>query len=158
MSASPTAMADGVAHPAHIHDGTCANLGGVVYPLTDLTTPDMTATPMAGTTDMGTPVVDMDMSDAVAMSVTVVQADLNTILGSEHAINVHESAENIGTYIACGDLTGTQTGGSLQIGLQELNDSGFQGGAMLQDNGDGTTTVTVWLTHATGNGTPTASA
>ena len=137
-------------HPAHIHSGTCATLGDVVFPLSDLTAQGGTATPMAG---MATPVGDM--SNVHAQSVTVVQADLATILGAEHAINVHESAENIGNYIACGDITGTQTGGSLQIELQELNASGFQGGALLQDNGDGTTTVTVWLTNAQ-PATPTA--
>ena len=58
---------------------------------------------------------------------------------------VHESAENIGNYIACGDLTVPATDGELHIDLKELNGSGYTGEAHLVDNGDGTTTVTVTL-------------
>lgn len=156
-SGSPTAMAGMEAmhdHPAHIHSGTCDTLGDVVYPLTNLTAPDMSATPTAGM--MATPMAT-GMGEVVAQSTTTVQATLEEILGAEHAINVHESPENIGTYIACGDLTGTATGDQLQIELKELNGSGYQGQAMLMDNGDGTTTVTVMLMMTDTMGSPVAS-
>jgi len=154
---SPTAMAGMEAmhdHPAHIHSGTCDTLGDVVYPLTNLTAPDMSATPVAGM--MATPMAT-GMGAVVAQSTTTVQATLEEILGAEHAINVHESPENIGTYIACGDLTGSATGNQLQIELQELNGSGYQGQALLMDNGDGTTTVTVMLMMTDTMGSPVAS-
>jgi hypothetical protein len=39
-------------HPAHIHSGSCAQLGDVVYPLTDvgaeMAAMDMSGTPMSG--------------------------------------------------------------------------------------------------------------
>jgi hypothetical protein len=67
-------------HPAHIHSGTCADLGDVVYPLTDV--------------------------DASGESVTVVDVPLADLLsGGPYAINVHLSADEIGTYVACGDVT-----------------------------------------------------
>jgi hypothetical protein len=80
-------------------------------------------------------------------------------LAAEHAINVHLSAEEIDVYIACGDLTGTADGGQLQIELDELNNSGYQGMAMLMDAGDGTTRVDVVLMQSDGGmmGTPEAS-
>jgi hypothetical protein len=81
-------------------------------------------------------------------SVTEVEAALDDILAAEHAINFHESAENIETYVACGDLTGTPEDGALEVELEELNGSGVSGRAELEDNGDGTTTVTVELEHA----------
>lgn len=139
-------------HPAHIHSGTCAELGDVAFPLTDITSPDSNATPdaMAGH--------DMEAMDAtpagddaamtgkvVAESTTTVEATLDDILAADHAINVHESMENIGNYIACGDITGEPKDGELYIGLEELNDSGYTGQAELVDNGDGTTTVEVQL-------------
>jgi hypothetical protein len=139
------------AHPAHIHSGTCAELGDVVFPLSDVTmdmgTPE--ASPMAGE-DMGTPVSDMAMGSPEAgmdalTSETIVQAALSDILGAPHAINVHESAENIANYIACGDVTGEATGEELSVELTPLNDSGYSGSAMLRDNGDGTTTVKIML-------------
>ena len=133
-----------VAHPAHIHSGTCAELGDVVFPLSDVgSSMMMNGTPMAGAEMMGA-------TDAipVEVSVTTVAAPLADIVAGGQAINVHESAENIGNYIACGDIGGTMMGDSdLAIGLGTLNDSGYSGIAHLHDNADGTTTVTVYLTH-----------
>jgi len=140
-------------HPAHIHNGSCASLGDVVYPLNDV------GGPMAGTS--GSPVAMTTVGAAsaipVEVSVTTVQTDLNTLVSSAYAINVHESAENIGNYIACGDIGGSMMGSDLAIGLGELNGSGHSGAAWLHDNGDGTTAVTVFLTQSgagAGMGTP----
>ncbi len=133
------------AHPAHIHSGTCDTLGDVVFPLNDVAVADTAATPSA---------VE---SVIAAESATTVEVALDDILAAEHAINVHESAENIGNYIACGDVTGEPTGGMLTIELLELNGSGYMGEAMLMDNGDGTTDVTITLMQGA-MATPAASA
>ena len=160
--ASPTADQG---HPIHIHEGTCVTLGGVVHPLNNLMAPDMSATPMAGD-DMASPMVGMetmdpmagvDMSQVESWSETNVEASLDDLLGAEYAINAHESVDNIQNYIACGDLTGSPTDGMLEIDLAEQNGSGLSGKAVLQDNGDGTTTVTVWLMHSNMMGTPEAT-
>jgi hypothetical protein len=153
-------------HPAHIHSGTCDTLGDVVFPLENLTGEGMMGTPMAGEGMMGTPAgegstesadasgtpaagMEMEgeeeMGQVVAMSTTDVQASLDDILAAEHAINVHESEEAIEVYIACGEITGTAENGELEVYLNELNDSGYTGEAILRDNGDGTTTVDVML-------------
>ena len=162
QDATPAGMAgmgDEVPHPGHIHTGTCDELGDVVFPLEDATAggSGMMGTPMAGMMDsMATPgagMAGMDMSEVVAQSMSTVDVALDDILAAEHAINFHESAENIGTYIACGDVTGTPEDGVLEIDLDELNGSGYEGMAMLADNGDGTTDVTVLLTHTDGMGT-----
>ena len=67
----------------------------------------------------------------VKSSVTVVDMPLQEIDGG-HAINVHLSADEIDTYIACGDIGGVVAGrreeeNELVIGLGELNDSGTPG-------------------------------
>jgi hypothetical protein len=136
--ASPVAMAAG--HPAHIHDGTCEALGAIVYPLNDVTGGAESA---AG-------------AIAVELSVTRVEASLADILGAPHAINIHESAENIGNYIACGNVVGTPNGADLFIGVGELNDSGYAGIAWLHDNGDGTTTVSVFIAEKLSGGAAAA--
>ena len=82
------------AHPAHIHSGTCAELGDVVYPLTDVSadagTPvasDDMGTPASGEMeghDMASPTADSATGSptadafgmAVAMSETIVEAPL----------------------------------------------------------------------------------
>jgi plastocyanin len=134
------------AHPAHIHAGTCETLGDVVFPLNDVTMADMMATPDASSGEM------------VEESTSTVDVALDDVLAAEHAINVHLSADEIGTYIACGDVTGEPTDGMLEIELLELNDSGYTGMAMLMDNGDGTTDVTVMIMSSGAMATPAASA
>ena len=82
------------AHPAHIHSGTCDQLGDVVYPLADVVTQAGEAMGASG-------------GHAVKVSeVNHVAVPLQEILDGGHAINVHLSAEEIGTYIACGTIGG----------------------------------------------------
>src|SRR5687768_8924552 len=127
-------------HPAHIHSGTCAELGDVVVPLTDVAH-------IAG---------DAETSGAASAipvkgSLTVVDAPLQEIIDGGHAINVHLSAEEIGTYIACGNIAGVVherengEGSEIVIALAELNDSGHVGIAWLGDDGEGGTNVSVSL-------------
>jgi len=152
---------EAVPHPAHIHSGTCAELGDVTYPLTDVGTEGAdTGTPMAGH-EMGTPASMGDMGSPMSgdmaiaspaategeTSLTIVAAPLADLAGGGYAINVHESAENIGNYIACGDIAGAADGADVTVQLATLNDSGYSGTATLHDNGDDTTTVTINLMH-----------
>lgn len=149
-----------VAHPAHIHAGACPEVGDVMFPLNDLTPAIGPATMSEDGTPVASPAATSESTDTtgevLAESTTDVDATLDDILAAEHAINVHESAENIQVYIACGDLIGTPTDGELHVQLEELNDSGVVGEARLIDNGDGTTTVTVSL-YSSATATPAAS-
>jgi hypothetical protein len=65
----------GVAQPAHIHAGDCPVPGDVKYPLTN--------------------VVD-------GKSTTTVDVKLSDLLKGGFAINAHQSAQDIGKYVACG--------------------------------------------------------
>lgn len=131
-------------HPAHLHAGTCAAPGDVIYPLTNVGFDySVDGTAMAGGA-VGAP-----SAIPVESSQTTVQASLADIAAGGHALVVHESADNIQNYIACGDVGGTMMGETdLAFGLSALNDSGYSGVAWLRDNGDGTTMVTVFLTGA----------
>jgi plastocyanin len=126
-------------HPAHIHSGTCADLGDVVVPLTDLAN--------IGDDAERTGAIS---SIPVKSSMTVVDMPLQEIIDGGHAINVHQSAEEIDVYIACGDIGGVVTmdedeeENELIIGLGELNESGHTGIAWLGAEGD-TTRVGVSL-------------
>ncbi len=64
--------------PAHIHDGSCADIKGVAYALTN--------------------VVDGKSTT------TVKNLTIDQLLAGPYAINVHESAENLGKYVSCGDI------------------------------------------------------
>jgi hypothetical protein len=127
---TPVSGAADAAHPAHIHTGTCTELGEVAYPLTDVAA-------VEGET-MGP-----ESAHLVESSISAVDAPLEALLDGNHALNVHLSGEEIGTYIACGDIGGTlvtdEDGRShLFIGLGELNGSGYTGVAWLGADGEET--------------------
>lgn len=63
--------------PAHIHVGPCPGVGAVKYPLSDV---------------------------VLGKSITIVDAPLSVLTSGNLAINVHESAANIGRYVACGNI------------------------------------------------------
>lgn len=154
-----TPEADAAAHPAHIHTGTCDTLGEVVFPLNDVAAPSHDDHGDAAAEDYSTATPEAGEGKVVAESTTTVDVALDDILAAEHAVNVHESAENIANYIACGDVAGEPEDGTLEVELLELNDSGYGGMATLVDDGDGdgSTTVTIVLTEGDA-GTPEASA
>ena len=140
QEATPTDMAqagDGP-HPAHIHTGSCPEPGDVVAPLNDVA--ERTGEQVGSGT-----------GHDVKGSHTQVEMSLDDILASPHAINVHLSAEEMNTYIACGDISGVivvdEDDGErmLIIGLAEQNDSGHVGVAWLSEDEDGTTEVAVNL-------------
>jgi hypothetical protein len=64
--------------PAHIHTGTCAKLGAVVYPLSNVVNGESTS--------------------------TVKGVTIDKLLSSTNAINVHESAAALDKYVACGNI------------------------------------------------------
>lgn len=128
-------------HPVHIHTGNCNNLGEVVAPLTDLVTPE------------GDGVGQNNRATPAYTSYTSVPMTLEAILGSNHSINAHLSAEEIGTYIACGEIGGVLTPeGQLAIGLLDVEGSGYSGVAFLSPGADGASTdVSVFLISTGGD-------
>ena len=154
-------------HPAHIHNGSCAQLGDVVYPLTNVSANGMMAgmIAMAATPSSGmpaamatpgglttSPAMGATTAIPVETSQTLVDASLQDLLAKPYAINVHESQANIQNYIACGDIGGAMMtgsamnqGGVLAIGLHELNNSGESGIALLRATDNNQTMVWIYL-------------
>src|SRR5688500_14262459 len=125
-------------HPAHIHAGTCAELD------------PNPAAPLTSVAPRGFSVEDNEFSEDLedargALSTSPVEVSESTaeigfdeVLETGHAINVHESEQNIDNYIACGDIGGVVFDDKLIIALFEQNDSGFFGTAILEPDGDNT--------------------
>ena len=63
--------------PAHIHGDVCPGVGPVVFPLSNVQN---------------------------GQSTTTINAPLSDILARGKAINLHKSSQQIGVYVACGDL------------------------------------------------------
>jgi plastocyanin len=132
------------AHPAHVHAGTCAELDpSPAFPLADVSpVPEGTEASEPAGAESGIP---------VEQSLTTIEVSLDELLADPYAINVHESADNLDSYLACGDIggavlsSGDDEGRELVIGLREQSGSGYSGVARLLDGADGTTTITVFL-------------
>jgi len=155
QAATPTA-AGGQDHPAHIHSGTCADLGAPAYPLENLTDALGMVTPQAASPE-ATAISGEPVTGDVALSTTVVDASLDDLLAEDHAINVHLSPEQADVFIACGDIKGDVENNDLKIVLNQVDDSGYSGHADLTDNGDGTTMVVVSVIKGALPATPVAS-
>jgi plastocyanin len=137
--AMPAASDD---HPAHIHNGDCKAPGDVVFPLTNVT-------PTGDATNVL--LVEGSATENIATSL----ADLTA---APHSIVAHLSADEIGTYLVCGDVTGTpDANGMIAIPLNEVAPSGYVGLALLKDNGDSTTSVWLYLVPGISGGMATPS-
>lgn len=143
QDATPAADDGSPARPGHIHAGRCGDeLGDVVAPLTDLTAP------------VGDAVGQQNRAALAETSFTNVPLPLDAILADRHAINLHLSADEIGTYIACGNIGGVlDANGALVIGLGEESNSGYTGIAFLSPGADGASTdVSVFIAEVAGGG------
>ncbi|CAN5527011.1 hypothetical protein BH09CHL1_BH09CHL1_30390 [soil metagenome] len=121
--APSSAFAQDASHPAHVHTGDCSAPGDVVAPLTNLT----------GDTTL-------------ASSDSPVELTLADMLATPHSIVVHESDENIGNYLACGNIAGVTVDGELVIALGELNGSGYEGLAGIEPADAGGSEIWVTVT------------
>jgi hypothetical protein len=133
------------AHPAHIHEGQCPSPGAIKQNLNDV---------VQGTDEA----VGQATAIPVEISETKVAMSLTDILKGQFSIVVHHSADDMGTYLVCGDIGGRMLGTTdLGIALVPVNGSGYRGAALLHDNGDSSTQVTVLLLVDSVMGAPTAS-
>lgn len=77
-----TGSPEGASHPAHVHAGTCDDLDPTpAYPLENVVN---------------------------GRSETTLKASALEVLTGEFAVNVHESNENPGRYVACGNIVATE--------------------------------------------------
>ena len=129
------------AFPLHIHSGTCDRLGDVVFPLGTISKDLMIN---------GEPVLDANSEENaqdVAVNLTLVDATLDDITAAPHAINIHASEDDMGTRIACGDLSGPVFDDTLVIRLNPGETSDYLGVALLKTDQDGNTAVYTMVTE-----------
>jgi len=116
------------AHPAHVHMNTAAESGDIVI---DLASVD-------GSTGMSSTVVSA-FNDGTAVT-------YSQLLEYDGYINVHESAENLGTLIAQGDIGQNELNGtSKEYALSPKSDPSISGTATFSKRVNGTTLVTLAL-------------
>jgi hypothetical protein len=144
VAGSPGALAGTTPapHPAHIHTGVCPAPGEIVADLSNVA-PDF---PVDGTPSAASLPVGASTARPIEASVTTVDMPLADVVASDHAIVVHASAEDMATYLVCGDIGGrTLEETDLPIALDPVGESGYHGVAVLSDLGGTQTRVTVYL-------------
>ena len=128
--------------PSHIHSGDCDEPGEVVQPLNSLTVP------------VGAVSGNSDAVIAEAAFTSIPQS-LDELLAEDHALKVHLSADQIQTYLACGDIGGAaDADGALIVGMKELDDSGYAGIAYLVPAANGSTSISVMIARVVADETP----
>src|SRR5215213_11331848 len=120
---------------AHIHAGTCDELGIVVYSFPDLKTYRL---------DEG----DQSGIGAVELITGTTKTPLSELFGEPFSVHVHESAQNKQTYIACSDIGSKPAdpwseSDGLTLRAVEQKGSGYSGFTTLRPTADGGTQVTM---------------
>ena len=120
---------------AHIHAGTCEELGIVVYSFPDIRTFRLDEGEEAGV-------------GAIELIAGTTQTPLSGLFGEPFSVHVHESAQNKQTYIACSDVGGRpgdpwSESDGLTLRAVEQNGSGYSGFTTLRPTADGGTQVSM---------------
>src|SRR5215208_6486657 len=120
---------------AHIHAGTCDELGIVVYSFPDLKTYRLDEGEEAGV-------------GAIEMITGTTQTPLSELFGEPFSVHVHESSQNKQTYIACSDIGSRPAdpwseSDGLTLRAEEQRGSGYSGFTTLRPTADGGTQVTM---------------
>ena len=122
---------------AHVHAGTCEELGIVVYPLAGLRSYRVE------------PAREGELPPVEAI-VGTAQVGLADLFDEPFSLHVHESATNKQNHVACAEVGGRPAtpwaeGDGLALRLVEQGDSGYAGIAWLRPGTDGGTAVTLYL-------------
>jgi plastocyanin len=120
---------------AHIHAGTCEELGIVVYSFPDIRTYRLDEGEEAGV-------------GAIELITGTTQTPLGELFGEPFSVHVHESAQNKQSYIACSDIGGRpgdpwSEAEGLTLRAVEQNGSGYSGFTTLRPTADGGTQVSM---------------
>ena len=122
---------------AHIHAGTCEELGIVVYSFPDIRTYQLAEGEEGGV-------------GAIELITGTTQTALGDLFGEPFSIHIHESAQNKQRYLACSDIGGMpespwSESDGLTLQAVEQQDSGFSGFTTLRPAANDGTQVTVVL-------------
>ena len=117
----------GNSHPAHIHNGAAVEGGAIAVTLT--------------------PVVGGKSTTAVSALDNGTSITYGQLIAYDGYINVHESATDLITILAQGDIGGNAfTGTTKTYHLDTVGTFGVSGNALLEKRNNGTTLLTVTLT------------
>jgi hypothetical protein len=130
-----TGTTAGDSHPAHIHNNTAAEGGGIAIDFK----------PVDGATGISKTTIKA-LNDATEITYA-------ELLDFNGYVNVHLSSGNLGTLIAQGDIgQNALTGDEVEYTLNSVSDPGISGAATFAKRKNGTTLITIALTGTTAGG------
>lgn len=112
---------------AGIHEGTCASPGAMIEDIDDLEIDDDRRTPTIAGTAVAGPVYEEDED---------LDVSLETLTGAPHVVLVRASDDSSAPAVACGEITGEPTNGTLRVPLAEVDGSGITGVATFRPDDD----------------------
>lgn len=135
---------------AHVHAGTCDELGIVVYALPDLRSYRLEADGASG--------------GATELIVGTVDVPLTDLFAEPFSVHVHQDVDNKQVYLGCADIGGQPAepwseADGLALAVVEQAGSGFSGLAALRPAAEGGTLVSLFLARPGAEGAaPTPAA
>ena len=127
-------LTDGAMHPAHIHANTAAEGGGIVVSFNPVSGSTGKSLTHIEATDDGTPLTYEGI------------VGTDDALGFDGYVNVHLSAENLGTLVVQGDIGANElTGESVTYPLGERAVAGIMGEAIFEQRANNEALVTLSL-------------
>lgn len=140
QEATPTAepgAAEGVIYPVAVHEGTC-----------EMPTPEPEFT-LNDTIVVSSDVAEAELiGDApgqpALISETSAEVALADLGSAPRVLAIHQSAEEFGTLVACGSISGMLADGEMVITLQPVEQSGVSGIAIMTEE-DGETNFQIYV-------------
>lgn len=130
-----TGTTAGNSHPAHIHNNTAAQGGGILVDFK----------PVAGATGISKTTIRA-LNDATPVT-------YDDLINFNGYVNVHLSSDNLGTLVAQGDIgQNALTGDNVEYVLNSVSDPAISGTATFAKRVNGTTLVTIQLEGTTAGG------
>jgi hypothetical protein len=144
--ASQDATEPPTSHPAFIEAGECTDLDA--NPVATLNELELLGSAEEGEGDEeGTRQVEGVLTASPIFTSTSedIEFSFDDMLDSSHSVAVHLSQDDLQTYIACGEIGGVVADDELIVALHSVDDSDYDGIAILSRDDDGNVDVTIYL-------------
>jgi hypothetical protein len=99
----------------------------------------------AGDEESEPAIVGPEITTTVSQSSGPIDLALDDLANDEHVVAVHASDEEFGTIVACGQIAGVKEEGKLVIALAPVGENTVVGIAILEEDGDDQTQLTVYV-------------
>lgn len=128
--ASPGATpAAAVPHPVAVHEGTCQS--PTAEPAFDIGETAPFGEQAEEPQDLG-----VTEQPRVLYASSEIDMSMDDLTGSPHVIAIHQSDDQFGTLMVCGEIAGTADGGRLAIALYPATGQSHAGVAILEEDDD----------------------